>query len=193
MPAKNITLVVDFTAKLHDISADNTTEIQLSTNKASARETVTISLNDTAVQAGKKISSVTVTAQQGEYGNQYDVTAVKGADGTWSFTIPVAVGNSGDVFNDPNGVSLESNPFTFHVAAVVAEKAINVTVGNISYGTATLLSSKADAGETVTFTLRANADGYKVRTGSVKLSLTSAMSAVVSTVDILATQNPDGT
>ena len=170
MPAEDITLVVNFVKKMHDITVDNEPDVQLSAPNASVRETITVSLSDAAVQAGKKISSVTVTAQQGEYGTQYEIAAVKGADGTWSFTIPTAVGSTGDVLSSADGVSLETTPFNFHVAATIAEKAIAVTAGNIAYGTATLRSGKADAGETVTFTLKANADGYKFQRGFQSIS-----------------------
>ena len=168
MPDADVTVVADFYNQIHTITVAGAAsgDVSVNVNKAGVGETITLQLNETAVQAGKKITRIEL-----QIGDNDGIAVTDNENGVWSYTIPARLVEFGAQ------IDLESAASTFTFTPVVAEKAVTVKAGTTVNGTIELSNARADAGETYTFTVTPSG-GYKIRTGSVKVSLMSGGNTV---------------
>ena len=160
MPDADVTISADFFDQMHTIALDTTGA------KASAGETITISVTPEAAAEGYKITGLTIGVTREENDIINEIDASRNADGIWSWKIPAKY-----LYNNLQ-YDFDEIDYTFTFKPVLALKALTLKAGASTNGQITLDSSKADSGDTISFTVQPG-NGYKIVNGSVEVSITS--------------------
>ena len=104
---------------------------------------------------------------------------IKNEEDVWYYTVPYTVNVGGTEISLRNATDGGIN---FKFVPIINEKAVKVGASDMTNGKIDLSAELADAGKKYTFILTPN-DGYKVKKGSVSVTLTAGGK----TVDLKAT------